>query len=165
MKTLFVVAVLSVAAFAQGTKITSPLTVTTPPGQSTTSLIELTPATTTFPCLSVASADKTYALCPQNKQITVDFGDGNGYVSMQGPQGPTGPAGPIGPTGATGPKGATGATGATGPAGPAGPTGAVGAQGPVGPAGPQGPPGTMPATFTCATVTFGASGATFAGCT
>ena len=152
MKTLFVV-FLSVAALGQGTKITSPLNVVTPPGQSPTSHIELTPATTPFPCLSVASADKTYALCPQNNQITVDFGDGKGYVSLQGATGPQGPPGPIGP------KGATGATGATGAIGP------QGIQGPVGATGPQGPPGTLPASFTCTTVTFGASGATFTGCT
>lgn len=68
-------------------------------------ILEVTPATSTFPCVSVAATDKTYAICPQNNAITVDFGDGKGYVSLAGTQGPAGPAGPTGPQGPQGPPG------------------------------------------------------------
>jgi hypothetical protein len=98
MKTLLVIFALCLGAMAQTRYPT---------------IWELNPASTSFPCVSVAATDKTFALCGQNNAITVDFGDGKGYVNLgtPGPQGPAGIPGPIGVTGLTGP---------TGPQGPAG---------------------------------------------
>lgn len=47
---------------------------------------------------------------------------------------------------------------------PAGNPGPAGQNGQTGATGAQGPAGTMPAGFTCSSVTFGATGATFSGC-
>ena len=82
-------------------------------------------------------------------QVSVNGGTYGPITGAVGPAGPQGPPGPAGPVGATGP------VGSTGPAGPSGP---------IGPVGPQGPAGTMAASFTCSTVTFGATGAQFSGC-
>lgn len=118
------------------------------------SSITLIPATTALPCpAGVAAAAGGYTVCAQNKAITVDFGDGKGYVSAA--QGPVGPAGPQGPIGPAGPVGATGAAGAKGAAGPTGATG---------PAGPQGAPGTVQATITCSSLSTTATGVVLSGC-
>lgn len=82
-------------------------------------------------------------------QISTNGGAYGPVAGAPGPQGPAGPSGPIGPAG---------------PVGPAGATGPAGASGPIGPVGPQGPPGTMASSFTCTTVTFNSTGATFTGC-
>lgn len=81
---------------------------------------------------------------------TIEFYQGNGWVSI-GATGPTGPsAGPTGPSGTYGP------TGWTGPAGTAANTGATGSRGATGYTGPQGIPGT--ATNTGATGSTGPQG-------
>lgn len=78
-------------------------------GQTTisggTTVIEFTPATTTNPCPLVAQKDGTYAVCSQNKVLTLDAGDGLGYVSLKGATGPQGIQGIPGPVGPAGPAG------------------------------------------------------------
>ena len=143
-------------------QLISPVTVTSGSGASPTTQIDLTPGTTSFPCLSLAASPSTlgpsaWRLCGKDGSVQVDLG--SGYKSLQGAQGPQGPIGPAGPTGATGatgaagamgpqglpgppgPQGLTGVTGLTGPAGPAGAAGPIGATGPAGPPGVAGPAG------------------------
>lgn len=183
MKKLALLAIwlaLPLAAFSQcsvapggGTQCVSPLSTMVGPGQTPTTYYALTPATGANPC-PPGQAVKVgrYFMCGQNNTITVDFGDGNGYVNLQGKQGPpglagaVGQAGPQGAAGSQGPPGLQGTTGQAGPLGPSGPMGpsglqgATGQQGPAGTSGPQGVPGaTGPAwsptghkfSLTCAT--------------
>ena len=81
---------------------------------------------------------------------TIEFYQGNLWVSI----GATGPTGPL--NGPTGPSGGYGPTGWTGPAGTAANTGATGPQGLTGPSGPTGVAGS--ATNTGATGATGAQG-------
>lgn len=164
MKRLALLAVwlaLPLAAWSQcttspsgGSQCVSPLTLVTLAGKSPTTAIQFIPATTVNQCPpGQAITLGRYFLCGQNKALTVDFGDGNGYVNLQGKQGPQGnpgsqgaqgPAGATGATGASGPQGNTGAAGAPGSQGlqgSTGPAGAPGAQGPQGAPGPAGPSG------------------------
>jgi hypothetical protein len=158
--------------------------------QSYPTVLQVTPASASEPCsVGVAAKNGTYAICPQNGAITVDFGDGKGYVAPVGstvtvtigtvttlapgsaatvtnsgtPQAPILNFGI--PSGAIGQTGATGKTGPQGVPGVAGPVGAVGQQGPIGLTGPAGPPGTLPSTYSCTSVTISATGVwTFSGC-
>lgn len=149
MKYLAILAIwlaIPLAAFSQcsqasggGTNCVSPVRSIAPPGTSTTTTIEFVPASTQWPCIAgLAEKDKTYAFCGMpGIGMTVDLGDGNGYVSLKGDKGDTG---------------AQGIPGFTGLQGPAGPPGATGAQG------PQGTPGAAgsmqwPITITCQTAT------------
>lgn len=134
-----------------GTMCNSPLSTAVQPGSSPTTTIGLTPASPTFPCVAIAGGQ--YTICGQNNSITVDFGDGTGFHTLQGPPGPAGPigpqgpvgsqgaVGPVGPQGPAGPQGDVGPAGAVGPQGTQGPQGVPGAPGPVGPAGDTGPQG------------------------
>jgi len=129
-----------------GTSCVSPIKSVPAAGTSPTTMIEFTPGTSQWPCIAgVAAEDKTYTMCGNANAILVDFGTGNGFVSLKGAQGVQGPPGAQGPTGA---QGLIGPTGDVGPPGPAG-------QSITGPAGPQGPPGTMnwPLSITCQTAT------------
>lgn len=148
---------LPLAAFSQcsaasggGTQCVAPLSLTVQSGKSPTSTYQITPATSAFPCPpGLAVSTGRYIVCGQNKSVTVDFGDGNGYVSMQGKQGAQGPAGLSGPAGAAGSPGATGKQGVQGSQGPQGTPGVDGkdgAQGIPGPAGVTGPQGVAGAT-------------------
>lgn len=104
------------AAFSQcstaptgGTQCVSPIRSTPPAGSSPTSLIEITPATAQWPCISgLAAKDKAYVLCGNANTLFVDFGDGNGYVNLQGKQGVQGIQGPPGVNGTNGLNGTNG---------------------------------------------------------
>jgi hypothetical protein len=85
-----------------GTTIQGPIH--TLPGTNATSYWEFTPATSAMPCPTIAQADKTFVFCGQpGIGMTVDLGDGNGYVSLKGPKGDKGDQGLVGQTGAQGP--------------------------------------------------------------
>lgn len=102
-------------------------------------VIQLTLASTTYSCpIGTAAQNKTYVLC-QNQPgvITVDFGDGKGYVPLTGAPGPQGPQGVQGVPG---------------------PTGAIGPTGIAGPSGSQGPPGVIQSTITCTAASFTETG-------
>jgi hypothetical protein len=130
-----------------------------------TTVITLTPASTAMPCPASKATPTGWILCPQNGSVTIDFGDGKGYVPDGAGQAATVTVGtvitgtpasvknvgtpsaailnfvlPPGAAGANGVNGATGATGATGP------------------------PGTMPTTFSCTSMTVTATGVTLGGC-
>lgn len=45
-----------------------------------------------------------------------------------------------------------------------GPQGPAGVAGPIGPVGPAGPPGTLPASFTCMSISLSSSGVVLSGC-
>ena len=135
------------AAASGGTNCPGPLTVTVPSGGNPTSVISLTPETPAHLCVALGG---TYSMCGKVvggvPQVTVDYGDGRGFVPLAGaagPQGAQGPQGQPGPTGAQGVAGAQGPAGQTGASGPQGPTGAIGATGSIGPQGPKGDQGDM----------------------
>lgn len=135
MRTLPVVVLLSAMSFGQatvhpggGTDVVSPVYLNTPPGQSPTLEIVLTPASAQFPCKPAPAGQ--WALCGQpmpngTKEVTVDYGTGT-FLSLKGDQGDPGLAGENGRDGINGTNGINGingkdgATGATGPTGPAG---------------------------------------------
>ncbi len=114
MRILISLVFCALPVFAQ-TTIQGPITVV-PSSGSPTTLQDIVPGTTSFPCISLAQQPSSlgaavYRICGQNSAILVDFG--SGYVSMQGTVGPPGPPGPQGNQGPVGPAG---------PQGPLGPT-------------------------------------------
>lgn len=135
-----------------GCSLPGPLHTTSKPGQSPTTVIQLTPATPEFPCVYAGPSD--IELCGQNGSITVN--SGSGWILPKGDKGDQGIPGPKGDTGAQGIQGTAGNTGSQGPKGDKGDTGAQGVSGqsiagPIGPQGIQGLPGVVPKTFTCDT--------------
>lgn len=119
MKTILITLLLAVSAcFAFGqTTLNGPVTIVPPKGGSPTFILDLVPAAPNFPC--VAAPAGYYAICGQSNAITVDFGDGKGFVSLKGDKGDPGAQGPQGSPGQSviGPTGPQGLIGATGPAG------------------------------------------------
>jgi hypothetical protein len=88
---------------AQGTSCPSPFTTTVQAGTTATWMLDISPATAQFPCITLAQSPTklpsgvAYRMCGQNNQVTVDFG--TGFVSMQGPPGQNGTNGSNGAPG------------------------------------------------------------------
>lgn len=160
MKKIAIFALLTAAAFGQGTTLNGPVTIKPGPGQSPITYWDFSQAPSLSGCPTLATVPSSQPnplrICTTGGFPYVD--PGTGYVSLQGMSGPQGVAGvqgapgQVGASGPTGPSGATGATGAPGPSGPVGPSGprgGTGSAGPQGIPGKQGPPGTIPASATC----------------
>lgn len=119
-------------------------------------MITLTPASSTQPCLAgAAAASKGYTICGQNNSITVDFGDGKGYVSGTGAAGPPGKDGVNG-TSATVTVGTT-TTGPVASVKNSGTTSAAVFDFVL-------PVTSIQPTITCATMTVGTTGVVLGGC-
>lgn len=137
--------------------------------QSYPSVVQLAPATAAQPCsVGVAAKNGTIAICPQSgppNSITIDFGDGKGYIN---------PFVAAGAATVSVGKTTTLAAGVPATVANSGtPQAAVfdfgipqGAKGDPGGIGPAGPPGVMSASFTCSGPnTISATGAwTLNGC-
>lgn len=111
MKTILITlffAVSACSAFGQ-TTLNGPVTISPPKGGSPTFILDLVPAAPNFPCIAAPAG--YYAICGQSNAITVDFGDGKGFVSLKGGKGDTGLPGTNGINGANGKDGINGTNG------------------------------------------------------
>lgn len=96
-----------------GTQCQGPLNVLPGVNEGPTSVITLAPATAAAPC-DPGATPIANNICIQKGQVTVDFGDGKGYVSLKGDKGDKGDPGAQGVPGQNGSNGTNGANGKDG---------------------------------------------------
>lgn len=94
-----------------GTYCTSPLHLVPQQGQSPITIRSLTPANSQWQCPANLATPISWIECPQNGVITVDYGDGRGFVPAVGPAGKDGKDGTNGTNGTNGIQGIQGPPG------------------------------------------------------